>query len=232
MTGVRLQKYLSEAGYCSRRQGEVLILSGRVRVNGAVVSVLGTRIDPEKDRVEVEGCLLTVTEKRLYIALNKPPGIVTSCRHAGKRIVMDLLDLPQRVYPIGRLDEDSQGLILLTNDGPLHHRLSHPSFDHEKEYDVTVTYPLKKEALDQLSKGIVLQGRKTRSAMVTRISAVRFRIILKEGRNRQIRRMIEQLGNRVIKLERVRISGVRLGRLPLGQWRYLSTEEIRTLTEM
>jgi 23S rRNA pseudouridine2605 synthase/23S rRNA pseudouridine2604 synthase len=232
MTLTRLQKYLSEAGHCSRRHGENLIRQGHVTVNGETVTILGTKIDPEKDRVAVDGTPLAVEVQRIYIALNKPPGVVTSCSHPGKKIVLDLVDIAQRVFPVGRLDEDSQGLLLMTNDGPLHHRLSHPSFDHEKEYDVTVAEPLADQALKEMAGGMDLNGRKTRVAKVRRISATRFRIVLKEGRNRQIRRMVEQTGNRVMRLERIRISGIRLGKLPLGQWRQLTADEIKALLKM
>jgi 23S rRNA pseudouridine2605 synthase/23S rRNA pseudouridine2604 synthase len=232
MTLTRLQKYLSEAGHCSRRHGENLIRQGHVTVNGETVTVLGTKIDPEKDRVAVDGRPLAVEVQRIYIALNKPPGVVTSCSHPGKKIVLDLIDIPQRVFPVGRLDEDSQGLLLMTNDGPLHHRLSHPSFDHEKEYDVTVAAPLADPALKEMAEGMDLKGKKTRLAKVRRISTTRFRIVLKEGRNRQIRRMVEQTGNRVTRLERIRISGIRLGNLQLGKWRYLSADEIAALLKM
>lgn len=232
MTLTRLQKYLSEAGYCSRRHGENLIRQGHVTVNGETVTVLGTKIDPEKDRVEVDGAPLDVEAQRIYIALNKPPGVVTSCSHPGKKIVLDLVDIAQRVFPVGRLDEDSQGLLFMTNDGPLHHRLSHPSFDHEKEYDVTVADPLADQALNLMAGGMVLNGKKTRVATVRRISATRFRIVLKEGRNRQIRRMVELSGNRVTRLERIRISGIRLGKLPVGKWRFLTDSEVAQLLKM
>jgi pseudouridine synthase len=228
----RLQKYLSEAGHCSRRHGEDLIREGHVTVNGERVTLLGTKIDPEKDRVEVDGRPMAVEAQRIYIALNKPPGVVTSCRHAGKKIVLDLIDIPQRVFPVGRLDEDSQGLLLMTNDGSLHHRLSHPSFDHEKEYDVAVAQPLTGQVLREMAAGVDLNGRKTRVAKVRRISATRFRIVLKEGRNRQIRRMVEKFGNQVIRLVRVRISGIRLGKLPVGKWRLLTAEETGALLKM
>jgi len=232
MTLTRLQKYLSEAGYCSRRHGENLIRQGHVTVNGETVTVLGTKIDPEKDRVEVDGAPLDMEAQRIYIALNKPPGVVTSCSHPGKKIVLDLIDIAQRVFPVGRLDEDSQGLLLMTNDGPLHHRLSHPSFDHEKEYDVTVADPLADQALNLMAGGMVLNGKKTRVATVRRISATRFRIVLKEGRNRQIRRMVELSGNRVTRLDRIRISGIRLGKLPVGKWRFLTDSEVAQLLKM
>jgi 23S rRNA pseudouridine2605 synthase/23S rRNA pseudouridine2604 synthase len=227
-----LQKYLSEAGYCSRRHGEALIRDGRITVNGETVTVLGTRVDPEKDRVAVDGRPLAMEAGRIYIAFNKPPGVVTSCRHAGKKIVLDFIDIPQRVFPVGRLDEYSQGLLLMTNDGALHHRMSHPSFDHEKEYDVTVEEPLDDPALRKMAAGVDLDGRKTRTAKVRRISSTRFRIVLKEGRNRQIRKMVEKFGNRVTRLERIRIAGIRLGKLPAGKWRLLTEGEMSALLQM
>ena len=229
MTEMRLQKWLSSAGVCSRRQGESYIQAGRVRVNGRVVTTPGTKIDPQKDRVQVDGHLLIASDERIYVALHKPKGYVTSCRHAGQAVVIDLIELPQRIYPIGRLDKDSTGLLLLTNDGRLHHRLAHPSFDHEKEYEVTVDRPILDGALQRLAQGMPLMGTKTRPAQVKRLSGRRFRIILQEGRNRQIRRMVRQVGRRVVKLKRLRVAHIRLGNLPVGAWRHLSESEKRKL---
>ena len=130
---MRLQKFLSTAGICSRRRGEALIKAGRVSVNGQIVVELGTKIDPAKDQVSFDGRPIKYEQRLVYIVLNKPVDYVTSCRHPGEKIVLELVDIAQRVYPIGRLDKDSTGLLLLTNDGRLHHKLSHPSFDHEKE---------------------------------------------------------------------------------------------------
>lgn len=226
---VRLQKFLSAAGFCSRRQGEEFILSGRVRVNGAVVTILGTKIDPEEDAVEVDGNRVEIKNALIYIALNKPKGYVTTCRQKGDKIVLDLLDIPERVYPVGRLDKDSSGLLLLTNDGRLHNVLSHPSFDHEKEYEVVLSWPIPDEALDKMASGIPLMGSRTRPAQIKRISPKQFRIILKEGRNRQIRRMVRKVGNRVAGLKRIRISNVRLGNLEEGHWRYLTAKEKKEL---
>ena len=229
MTRMRLQKFLSHAGVCSRRQGETYILAGRVRVNGKVVTELGTGVDPETDRVEVDGKPVEIQQEPVYIAMNKSKGIVTSCRQPGDRTVMDLLDIPQRVYPVGRLDKDSTGLLILTNDGRLHHRLSHPSFDHEKTYEVTVARPISDGALKKMAAGLPLMGTKTRPATVKRISSRRFQIVLKEGKNRQIRRMVRKIGNRVTGLKRIRIANIRLGDLPPGAWRYLSEREKKEL---
>jgi pseudouridine synthase len=229
MESMRLQKFLAHAGVCSRRRGEVLIQEGRVTINGRVVTTPGTRIDPEADRVEVDGSPVILREPLVYLALNKPAGYVTSCRHPGKRVVTELVDVPQRIYPVGRLDKDSTGLLLLTNDGRVHHRLSHPSFDHEKEYVVAVDGPLPDAALERMRSGIQILDTWTRPAEVVRLGPDRFRIILKEGKNRQIRRMVRRLGRRVVTLERVRVANVRIGNLAPGRWRPLRRDEIQTL---
>ncbi len=225
MPSVRLQKFLSAAGVCSRRQGEDYIRAGRVGVNGQIVTVLGTKIEPDQDRVEVDGRLVAVSAERIYVALNKPKGYVTSCRHPGQKVVLELIDLPERIYPIGRLDKDSIGLLLMTNDGRLHHRLAHPSFDHEKEYEVNVDRPIADGALRHLARGMPLMGTKTRPAGVRRLSARRFGIVLQEGRNRQIRRMVRKVGHRVVQLKRIRVAHIRLGDLPSGAWRHLTAAE-------
>jgi len=222
---MRLQKYLSSAGFCSRRKGEEYIKEGLVKVNGITILELGTKVDPQNDRIEVNGTLVQANQKPVYIALNKPKEYVTSCDHHGEKIVLDLINIPERIYPVGRLDKDSTGLLLLTNDGRLHHRLSHPSFDHEKEYEVIVASHITDGALRSLEKGLPVMGTKTRPAKIKRLSSKRFRIILKEGRNRQIRRMVGKVGGRVIGLKRIRISNIKLGRLSEGSWRYLRERE-------
>ena len=229
MALMRLQKFLSMAGLCSRRHGEKYITAGLVRVNGKVVTQLGTKVDPEKDRVAFKGKPAVIKQDLVYIALNKPKGYITSCRQPGDKIVLNLLNISRRVYPIGRLDKDSTGLLLLTNDGRLHHRLSHPSFDHEKEYEVTVANPMTDRALLNMEQGMPMMGTKTRPAETKRISQKRFRIVLKEGKNRQIRRMAKKMGNHVIRLKRIRVANIRLGRLATGTWRYLTEKEKKSL---
>lgn len=228
---VRLQKFLSMAGVCSRRKAEQYILDGRVTVNGRLVDRLGTKVDPGTDRVAFDGQEIRHDGRYLYLALNKPKGYVTSCHQAGVPVVTDLVDVGRRVYPVGRLDKDTTGLLLLTNDGRLHHRLSHPSFDHEKEYLVKVDRPIADKALTRLAGGVVIQGRRTRPAKVERISGRRFRITLQEGRNRQIRRMVRKVGCRVVALKRIRIASVLLGDLAEGKWRWLSNEELGGLLD-
>ena len=225
MTEMRSQKYLSGAGICSRRKGEEYIKAGWVKVNGKVVTELGVKVDPERDAVEVECDAIRSDSAPIYIALNKPKGYVSSCRQQNEQIVMNLLDISDRVYPIGRLDKDSTGLLLLTNDGYLHHRLTHPSFNHEKEYEVTVAKPMPEGALRKLAEGLPMMGTRTRPARVDRISARRFRIVLQEGKNRQIRRMVRKVGNRVTSLKRIRIANIKLGNLPSGSWRHLTKRE-------
>ena len=229
MPFVRLQKYLADAGVCSRRAGEGLIREGRVSVNGEIITQLGTKIDPAADRVLVDGIAVGRISGRIYIALNKPKGYVSSCKHRGQQVVVDLVDLPTRLFPVGRLDKESVGLLLLTNDGRLHHQLSHPGFDHEKEYEVSLQRPITDAELKQMEKGIVLKGRRTRPAVVKRLSGRRFRIILKQGRNRQIRRMARHLGHHVSRLKRIRMANVKLGKLPSGAWRYLTETETKQL---
>lgn len=222
---MRLQKYLSAAGVCSRRKGEKHILAGRVAVNGSVISQLGVQVDPEKDEVRFDGKLLQLTKEHLYIALHKPVGVVSSCDHRGKKLVIDLVDVGTRIYPVGRLDKDSEGLLLLTNDGALHQRLSHPKFGHEKEYQVTVMRPIDDRALKQMREGVLLDGNTTYPAQVKRMADDRFSIVLKEGRNRQIRRMVKAVGAKVKRLIRVRIAHIRLGDLKPEKWRHLTDDE-------
>ena len=232
MEKIRLQKFLSRAGVCSRRKGELFIQQGRVTVNGVAVTELGTRVDPDNDLVRLDGKLVHLHRKQVYIALNKPEGVVSSCNHPGEKTVVDLVAVGERIYPVGRLDKDSSGLLLLTNDGRLHHTLSHPSFDHEKEYEVTVEKNITDGALKKMAQGLPLMGTRTRPAKVKRQSARRFCITLQEGRNRQIRRMVRKVGGRVLRLERIRIACIRLAGLQPGQWRYLEKEEIEELLKL
>ncbi len=226
---LRLQKFLAKAGVCSRREGERLIAAGRVWVNGSVVSEMGSRVDPEADHVAVDGRPVAMKEKPVYILLNKPRGYISSCRHEGEPIVVDLVPVRERVFPVGRLDKDSTGLLLLTNDGGIHHRLAHPSFDHEKEYVVETKREISDGALKQMAGGIEIDGKPTRPAEIRRESKNRFRIVLREGRKRQIRRMVDAVENEVKSLHRVRMAGLSIGSLPEGKWRYLKDREIQSL---
>lgn len=226
---VRLQKYLSGAGVCSRRKGEEYIKDGRVAVNGEVITQPGVQVDPEKDRVEVDGKVVRIKNQMIYIVLNKPAGYITSRSHGDRKIVFDLIDIKERLNPVGRLDKDSTGLLLLTNDGELHNRLIHPSFDHDKEYEVETLKPINDKYLEILRRGVVIDNKKTRPAKIDRMAENRFKIILKEGRKRQIRRMVEKVDNRVVRLHRTRISTLLIGKLKMGQWRHLLPDEAAAL---
>ncbi len=232
MGSVRLQKWLASAGVCSRRRGEVLIREGRVAVNGEVVTQVGIKIEPGVDRVAVDGVPVAAAEEDpVYIMVHKPRGVVTSCAQDGVPVVVDLVACEARVFPVGRLDKDSTGLVLLTNDGRVHHGLLHPSFDHEKEYEVTVARPIPDGALRRMAEGLPLMGTRTRPARVRRISGRRFRITLMEGKNRQIRRMVRKVGHQVVALKRIRLATLGLGNLAEGQWRHLTAQEVARLLE-
>jgi 23S rRNA pseudouridine2605 synthase/23S rRNA pseudouridine2604 synthase len=229
---IRLQKFLADRGIASRRKAEGLILSGEVKVNGQVVMELGTKVDPEKDKVEAGGSVVGWLGKKIYIKLNKPRGYVSSCRSFGEKTILDLVkDVPYRLYPVGRLDKESEGLMILTNDGELANRLMHPRYEHEKEYEVSVKYPLTNDKLLKLSEGIVIDGKKTLPAKVTPLGPKGFKIVLKEGRKRQIRRMVEGVGNRAVSLRRIRIGNIRIGKLKPGAYEFLAKDELTGLTQ-
>ena len=227
---MRVQKYLAHAGICSRRKAEEHILNGLVKVNRIIVTELGTKIDLEKDKVffNNQPVILKQDAPKIYIALDKPVGYVSSCSRQNSKIVLDLIDIDERVYPVGRLDKESKGLLLLTNDGELHNKLSHPSFNHEKEYIVTTVYPISETGLENMAQGIVIDNVITRKAKVKRLSKNKFNIVLKQGKNRQIRKMVGKIGNKVDTLQRVRIANIKLGNLEEGKWRYLALKEIKT----
>lgn len=236
--GVRLQKLLAHAGISSRRQAEQLIQAGQVTVNGEVVTILGTRVQPQ-DKVAVRGQVITVpAEALVYYLLHKPTGVITSAKDPqGRKTVVDLLEeVPQRVYPVGRLDYDTSGLLLLTNDGELAHRLMHPSYGVEKTYRVGVKERPSEVAINQLRKGVLLEDGKTAPARVREISRVgegslyNLDITIHEGRNRQVRRMFAQVGYPVVSLQRIRFGPLELdGRLSSGKYRPLNEKEVHEL---
>lgn len=233
--GERLQKVLAHAGVASRRRAEDLIRAGRVTVNGAVVTELGTRVDPSRDEVRVDGRPLRGAESRVYVLLHKPAGVVSTARDPqGRRTVLDLLpDLGVRLYPVGRLDYDSSGLILLTNDGALALRLTHPRYGAEKVYRVQVEGHPSPAALDRLRRGMRLSDGMTAPARVREVArdaaGSTLEVVLREGRNRQVRRMFAAVGHPVRALVRVGEAGLTLGDLPPGAWRRLTEEEVARL---
>ncbi|MCW3491467.1 pseudouridine synthase [Dethiobacter alkaliphilus] len=232
---IRLQKFLSMAGVCSRRAGEKLIESGRVTVNGSRVTAMGVTVDPENDVVEVDGRRVKVQQNNEYILLYKPVGYVTTLKDEfGRPTVKELVaDIKTRVYPVGRLDLDTSGLLLLTNDGELANQLTHPSFGVEKEYLAKVHDAPKKEALEILAKGVRLDDGMTAPAKVQLVKSGRLTsvvsLIIKEGRNRQVRRMLEAVGHPVVSLKRVRFGSLTLSGLQEGRWRRLEPREIEQL---
>ena len=235
----RLQKILAQAGVASRRAAEKLIANGRVTVNGETVRIMGTKADPAQDDIRVDGHRLRPPQRIRYILLNKPAGYVTTRSDPQRRpTVIDLLrDVREYVYPAGRLDYDSEGLLLLTNDGDLTAQLTHPRHGVERVYEVRVAGAPNAEAVEQLRKGIVLDGRRTLPADVVLLSSRRdregaLRLTIREGRNRQVRRMCEAIGHPVRALRRVRIGPLNDSRLKVGQWRELTPDEVQALRDV
>lgn len=231
---MRLQKYMAECGVASRRRAEEMIQEGRVTVNGALVTQMGVQVEPS-DEVWVEGRLIRPEAEKRYVLYHKPAGEVTTVSDPeGRLCVLDhFRDYPVRLYPVGRLDYDSEGLLLLTNDGALTERMLHPSHLVEKTYLARVTGPVSLDTVRRLRAGIPLDDHKTAPAKVRIIKEEAFATVvlvtIHEGRNRQVRRMFEECGHRVLQLRRVRFGPLELGDLPRGQWRELSGEEVRKL---
>ena len=224
---MRLNKYISETGVCSRRQADQWIEQGRVTINGAAAT-LGTQVN-EGDRVEVDGRAVQPQAASVYIALNKPVGITcTTERHVEGNII-DYIGHPQRIFPIGRLDKDSEGLILLTNNGDIVNELLRVENRHEKEYVVTVDRPITDEFLEGMARGVRILGVMTQPCRVRKIGQLSFAIILTQGLNRQIRRMCAAFDYQVRRLQRVRIVNIDLRGIKVGQWRELSMDELRGL---
>ena len=231
----RLQKILARAGVASRRHAEELIRDGKVRVNGRVVTELGTKADPERDELRVSGRLISADQPRTYLLLHKPVGYVTTTHDPeGRPTVLDLIHgLKERLYPVGRLDWDTSGLLLLTNDGELTHRLTHPSSEVPRTYQAKVEGIPTPAVLQKLRRGVLLEGRPTLPAQVRVLRQgpgwAWLEITLAEGRNRQVRRMCEQLGHPVLKLCRVALGPLELGELPPGRFRPLQAKELKQL---
>lgn len=224
---MRLNKYISETGLCSRREADARIEAGRVTINGAVAT-LGMQVG-DGDVVCVDGRPVAGEQKHVYIALNKPVGVVsTTERHIPGNIV-ELVNYPERIFPIGRLDKDSEGLILLTNDGDIVNEILRSENEHEKEYVVTVDRPVTEIFLSGLASGVRILGTVTKPCKVRRAGPATFRIVLTQGLNRQIRRMCSFFGYKVLRLQRVRIVNITLGELQPGQWRELKPQEVRGL---
>jgi pseudouridine synthase len=233
---VRLQKFMARAGIGSRRACEEIIRQGRVTVDGKTAT-LGTKVDPNREYILVDGEPLTGKESLVYIALYKPKGVLSASQDdRGRTTVCDLVPLSERLYPVGRLDVTSEGLILLTNDGALTNRLTHPRYEHTKDYHVSVSGTPDDKSLDKWRRGVYLDGKRTAPAKISVLRHERevtwLRIELREGRKRQIRRVAGMLGHPVQALIRVRIGSLHLGDLKPGEWRHLSPQEVDQLRRM
>jgi len=250
ISSIRLNKYLAQKGYCSRRKADEFIASGKVMVNGKIVKELGTKVDPEKDKVEVADRKAhkqasNDNQRKVYIALNKPIDYITSTTGDQGQSVMILItpenqlnsktshESPitnHRLYPVGRLDKDSEGLVLLTNDGELTQTLTHPSFEHEKEYEITIDKQLSTDARKILQSGMIIDETTIEGITITKEwnqgKRVVITIVLKEGKNRQLRKMFGRLGYHVIALKRTRIGKTTLATLPIGRWRFVEKKNI------
>ncbi|NAS32245.1 23S rRNA pseudouridine(2604) synthase RluF [Flavobacteriaceae bacterium R38] len=231
MDEIRINKYLSEVGYCSRRAADKLIEEERVTVNG-MIPEKGTKVT-SKDEIRVDGELITkVEEKPVYIAFNKPIGIVcTTDTRVEKNNIIDYINYPKRIFPIGRLDKPSEGLIFLTNDGDIVNKILRARNHHEKEYLVRIDKPITEKFIKKMSNGVPILDTITRKCQVTQIDKYNFKIVLTQGLNRQIRRMCEYLGYEVLKLRRIRIMNISLD-VPVGKWRYFTAKELKELHKL
>ena len=232
---VRLNKFLSAAGVSSRREADRLIEQGRVKVNGKIVQTLGIKVDENKDRIEVDGKTVEGAQRKVYMLLNKPPQFLVTLKDPFQRpTITDLLPkLKTRLFPVGRLDFDSEGLLLMTNDGELTNRLIHPRYEIKKIYLVKIKGHPEKEQMSRLERGISIDGKKTSPAKIFPISSSPsrslYKVELHEGRKREIRRMFEAIGFRVLLLRRIKFAGLTLDGLNPGDWRYLTDKEVQNL---
>ncbi len=233
---IRLQKYLANCGVASRRKCEQIILEGKVSVNGKVTKELGTKINPDVDKVTYCGKLITNTQNLVYILLNKPIGYVTTAKDQFNRdIVLDLVKVKERLVPVGRLDMYTSGALILTNDGDFVYKVTHPKHEITKTYTVTLNGIISNEAVDNLRKGVKIEDYTTRPAKVKILKTdkekniSRLEITIHEGKNRQVRKMCEAVGYKVIALHRSKIGDIDVKDLELGKWRYLKEEEIKRL---
>lgn len=234
MEEIRLQKYLASAGVASRRKCEELILDGKIEVNGKIITELGTKIDPKKDEVKCNGKIIKSEEEKVYILLNKPIGYVTTAKEQfGRDMVLDLVKINKRIVPVGRLDMYTSGALILTNDGEFVNKLTHPSHEIDKTYNVTVKGIVTKEEIENLKKGVLIDDDYITKPAKVKILKIdeekkisRIQITIHEGKNRQVRKMCEAIGKKVLALHRCKIGNIDVKSLKLGEWRYLSKKEV------
>lgn len=227
---MRINKFISETGICSRREADAYIQARRVTINGDTAE-LGSTVEPG-DIVKIDGKQIGKKRKQVYIALNKPVGITSTTERHVRGNIVDFVNHKERIFPIGRLDKDSQGLILLTNDGDIVNKILRAENNHEKEYIVTVDKPITDSFLQGMASGVRILGTKTKPCKVRRVSDTVFKIILTQGLNRQIRRMCQAFGYKVVKLKRIRIMNIKLGGLKIGEWRNLTGNELSELMKL
>lgn len=228
--GIQINKYISNSGFCSRREAEKLIEQARVTINDEMV-LLTARVFPG-DVVAIDGEKIKNKQKPIYIALNKPVGVTSTTDETDKSNIIRFMNHPKRIFPVGRLDKDSEGLILLTNDGDIVNKILRAGNNNEKEYVVSVDKELTTEMIKQMGNGVKILGERTKPCYIRQEGQRRFRIILKQGLNRQIRRMCAEFGYKVKDLKRIRIMHIQLGNLAVGKWRYLSPAEIEQLDRL
>lgn len=229
MDAIRINKYISSSGVCSRRNADDIISSGRVKINGQVITELGTKVT-NKDVVEIDGKIISIEQNKVYIMLNKPKGYVTTSKEQFNRpSVLELINVRERVFAVGRLDMDSEGLLILTNDGDFANKIIHPTKHVSKAYEVKLKNKIEDAALDKLRCGVDIGGYVTKPAIVKKINDTELIIVICEGKNRQIRRMCEVVENKVISLKRVSIGGLDLGKLESGKYRMLSDEDVNKI---
>ena len=238
MEEIRVQKFLSEAGICSRRKAEELIMQGKIKVNGKIINELGTKINPDKDVIEYEGKKVNKNaQKHVYILLNKPIGYVTTTKDQfGRPTVLDLVKINKRVLPVGRLDMYTSGALILTDDGEFINKITHPKHEITKSYIATVKGIVSKEDIEKLRKGVNIDDEYTTSEASAKIIKIdnekdisRIEIVIHEGKNRQVRKMCEAIGKKVLALHRTKIGKIEAKSINLGTWRYLSEKEIQSL---
>lgn len=231
MEEIRINKYIASSGICSRRNADELIISRRVKVNGKIVTELGTQVKIN-DIVEVDNQIVCVEERKVYILLNKPRGYVTTAKEQfGRKAILDLIDIPERVFPVGRLDMDSEGMILLTNDGEFMNNIIHPTKHISKKYEVKLMYDITDADITFLKNGIDIGGYVTQPAEIEKINLRKLLITIREGKNRQIRKMCEAVGNKVMMLKRIAIGKLTLGNIKEGEYKILSKEDISKIFE-
>lgn len=236
MEEIRLQKFLAEAGIASRRKAEELIKQGKIKVNGELITELGVKVNPNKDNVEYKGKTIKIVEEKIYILLNKPIDYVTTAKDQFQReTVLDLVKVKQRIVPVGRLDMYTSGALILTNDGDFVYQVTHPKHEIEKTYTVTIKGIIKNEEIEILRKGVTIENYTTRPAKVKILKTdeekniSRLEITIHEGKNRQVRKMCEAVGHKVLALHRSKIAGIGVKDLPLGKWRYLKDNEVKKI---